>query len=133
MTRTLLHHSGVPHTMWVDAALTSVYLINFLPTPVLDWDIPYRRLYGQLPPYSSLRVFGCSCFPFLGPYVSNKLSTPSIECVFLGYSPQHKGYRCLDPNTSRVYISRHVTFNENSFPFQKSQVQSGSFNFKSSP
>jgi len=36
---------------------------------------------------------------------------------FLGYSPLHKGYRCLDTNTHRVYISRHVVFNENDFPY----------------
>ncbi|PRQ16261.1 putative RNA-directed DNA polymerase [Rosa chinensis] len=124
MTRTLLLTSGVPHNLWVEAVLTSVYLINLLPTPVFDWATPYSCLYGRSPPYSSLRVFGCSCFPYLGPYVSDKLSSRSIECVFLGYSPNHKGYRCLNPKTGRVYVSRNVLFNENSFPFKDLQVPS---------
>ena len=44
----------------------------------------------------------------------------SVECVFVGYSASHKGYRCLDRATGRVYISRHVVFNEDAFPFATS-------------
>jgi hypothetical protein len=35
----------------------------------------------------------------------------------LGYSPLHKGYKCLHVPTNRVYISRDVVFDENLFPF----------------
>ncbi|GKB00615.1 putative RNA-directed DNA polymerase [Tanacetum coccineum] len=41
----------------------------------------------------------------------------STRCVFLGYSPSHHGYRCLDISTERLYIARHVRFNEAQFPF----------------
>ncbi|GJW49721.1 putative RNA-directed DNA polymerase [Tanacetum coccineum] len=41
----------------------------------------------------------------------------STLCVFLGYSPSHHGYRCLDISTERLYIARHVCFNEAPFPF----------------
>lgn len=37
----------------------------------------------------------------------------------MGYSSNHKGYKCFDPYTNRTYISRHVIFNETSFPFSK--------------
>jgi len=36
--------------------------------------------------------------------------------MFIGYSPAHKGYLCLSP-TSKIYITRHVLFDENVFPF----------------
>ena len=42
----------------------------------------------------------------------------SIRCVFLGYSPLHKGYKCLHHISSRIYISRDVIFEEIAFPFQ---------------
>lgn len=36
---------------------------------------------------------------------------------FLGYSPIHKGYKCLHVPTGNVYISRDVVFDEHLFPF----------------
>lgn len=39
---------------------------------------------------------------------------------FLGYIPTNKGYKCFDPISEKLFISRHVTYHENSFPFQKS-------------
>ncbi|GJX88179.1 retrovirus-related pol polyprotein from transposon TNT 1-94, partial [Tanacetum coccineum] len=41
----------------------------------------------------------------------------STTCVFLGYCPSHHGYRCLDISNERLYIARHVHFNEAQFPF----------------
>jgi hypothetical protein len=38
-------------------------------------------------------------------------------CVFLGYRAMHKGYKCLDRRTGRIYISRDVIFDEAVFPF----------------
>jgi hypothetical protein len=37
--------------------------------------------------------------------------------VFLGYNNQHNGYKCVEPSTGRVYISRDVIFDETVFPF----------------
>jgi hypothetical protein len=45
----------------------------------------------------------------------HKLSPRFTRCVFLGYSADHKGYRCLDLSTNRLIISRHVVFDEDSF------------------
>jgi len=38
-------------------------------------------------------------------------------CVFIGYSLQHLGYKCLHIPTGRVYVARNVIFDELLFPF----------------
>ncbi|KAM1580053.1 hypothetical protein ACFX1Z_041414 [Malus domestica] len=114
--RTLLVQSQVPHMFWVEAFSTAIYLINRLPLGGL-LQSPWELLFFTSPDYSRLRVFGCGCYTWLKPYTTSKLDSKSKSCVFLGYSLQHKGYRCLDPLTQRVYISRHVLFDETTFPF----------------
>lgn len=46
------------------------------------------------------------------------MSFYSIKCVYLGPSMSHEGFKCLS-STGRIYISRHVIFNEKGFPFKK--------------
>ena len=104
---------------WVDAFQTALYLINRLPTRVLQYITPYEKIFHKSPSYDTLRVFGCACFPYLRPYNTNKLQFRSKQCVFLGYSLNHQGYHCLDQSTSHIYLSRHVIFDELSFPFQE--------------
>jgi hypothetical protein len=85
---------------------------------VLSYDTPLHHLFQKQPDYSLLRTFGCACWPNLRPYNNHKLLFRSKQCTFLGYSLSHKGFKCLDPDSGRVYISRDVTFDESLFPFQ---------------
>ncbi|KAM1320462.1 hypothetical protein ACFX2H_005342 [Malus domestica] len=118
IARTLLTASQVPHSYWVESFSTALYLINRMPTgsKLSPWEI----LFHKPPDYTTLKVFGCRCYPWLQPYTSSKLDPRSKACVFLGYSLNHKGYRCLDAQTGRIYISRHVIFDETTFPFHSS-------------
>ena len=92
---------------------------------MIDFDTPTERLLGTTPNYEALRIFGCACWPNLRPYNKRKLSFRSTRCVFLGYSPHHKGVKCLDTSTGRVYISRDVVFDESVFPFASLNPNAG--------
>lgn len=128
----LLAHSNLPLKMWDHAFVTAAYLINRMPSMSLANQSPYFKLLHKLPDYSHLRVFGCTCFPFLRPYNAHKLDYRSQECIFLGYSTIHKGYKCLAA-TGRIYISRDVLFNETRFPYSILFPSSSSATSTSSP
>ena len=113
----LLTHASLPLSYWTYAFATAVYLINRMPTPTLNLSSPYHKIFLTAPNYSKLRVFGCLCYPWLRPYTSHKLESRSKPCVFLGYSLTQSAYYCLDPSTSKIYVSRHVKFVESHFPY----------------
>ena len=98
----LLAHAAMPLKFWDEAFAMAVFLINRLPSRVINNETPHERLLGQPPDYSFLRTFGCACWPNLRPYNNRKLAFRSKQCVFLGYSPLHKGFKCLEPSVGRV-------------------------------
>lgn len=57
-------------------------------------------------------------------YNKDKFSKRTYPCVFIGYSPIHKGFRRLGPKTNKVYISRHVVFDEDVFAFNSQRLTS---------
>jgi hypothetical protein len=108
--RAFLLSASCPEHFLGEVALTAVYTINRLPSTALHNMIPFERLYGTPASYSSLRVFGYACFVLLQPHKHSKLEPRSHLCCFLRYEIEHKGYRCWDPISQRLHISRHVVF-----------------------
>ena len=113
----LLHKANLSNTFWSYAFSIAVYLTNRMPTPVLSLNSPYSLLFKAQPNYLKLKIFGCLCFPWLRPYQNHKLQNRSTKCVFLGYSLTQSAYLCYDTISSRLYVSRHVRFVEDTFPF----------------
>jgi transposase InsO family protein len=112
MIRTLLAHASLPPSFWHHALQMATYLLNILPNKKLALQTPTTILYQKLPSYSHLKVFGCLCFPLIPSTTRNKLQPRSKPCVFLGYPSNHRGYKCLDLSSHKIFISRHVIFDE---------------------
>jgi hypothetical protein len=115
--QTLLLQAHLPPRFWVEALHTSTYLLNCLPSTACPAPTPHQALFGTPPRYDHLRVFGCACYPNTAATAPHKLAPRSTLCVFLGYSPDHKGYRCFDLSSRHVLISRHVVFDESVFSY----------------
>ncbi|WVZ84815.1 hypothetical protein U9M48_031802 [Paspalum notatum var. saurae] len=103
--RSLLFQASMTPVYWVEPLGMSTHLINLLPTKTLNFSTPYQSLLGATP---SLWVFGCLCYPNTTATAPYKLAPRSARCVFLGLSPNHKGYRCLDLSSNRGCLPRHA-------------------------
>ncbi|RYR06213.1 hypothetical protein Ahy_B06g085995 isoform A [Arachis hypogaea] len=112
----MLAAASLPLLHWDDAFLSATYIINRLPSSNTKNLSPYELLHNHSPDYSFLKVFGCACYPCLKPYTSHKFDFKSDLSVFLGYAPNHKGYKCLT-KSGKVVITRHVLFDEHKFPY----------------
>jgi hypothetical protein len=70
----LLFASSDPPHFWDEAVSTATYLINIQPSSALQGGIPFERLCGKMPDYSSLRLFGYVCYVLLAPRERTKLT-----------------------------------------------------------
>lgn len=113
----MMFNAQAPSQYWFDAFSAATYTINRLPSAVLQGKTSFELLFGLIPNYTNFHPFGCRVFPCLHHYATHKLMPRSAPCIFLGYSCNYKGFRCLDLVTSRVYITRHAQFDESCFPF----------------
>lgn len=95
----------------------ATYLIDHLPTTLLNNVSPYGKLYARSPDCAFLCIFECARFPYLRPYLNNKLNSRSNLCVFTGYCSTHQGYNCLHLPTGLFFTARHVIFDEYKFYF----------------
>lgn len=109
---------------------TQQYTLLIAAITILNNKTPTELIFHSKPNYLFLKKFDCDYFPFLRPYNSTKFDYKSNRCIFLGYSLQHKGNKYFDPLCNKVYITKHVKFNENSFPY--AEIIS-SQNFASAP
>jgi Integrase core domain/GAG-pre-integrase domain len=110
VTRALLFSANLSKTYWSDAILTACYLINHLSSHIFDFQSPMEILYNRKFNISHLQVFGCICY--VHSQHAGKLDPHARKCVFIGYRSYKKGYKCYDPTSKRMYISRDVRFDE---------------------
>ena len=129
MARCLLFSSHVPNFFWGEVVLTVAYLINRMPSRVLGFHCPTKVLLNFFPHTRIVsadlpqKIFGCTAYVHVHSQHRTKLDPRSLKCIFLGYSPHKKGYKCYYPHTRKIYISRDVTFVENLPFYSKTAVQ----------
>lgn len=103
VARALLFQGGLSHKFWGEAVLHTAYLINLLPSVVLNWVSPYEKLHGKVPSFDQLKVFGCLVFAtVVGPH-QRKFDSRARKCIFLGYISGCKGFKLYDL-TARTFF-----------------------------
>ncbi|XP_073265503.1 uncharacterized protein [Populus alba] len=102
-----------------ECVLTAMHLINNLPTPLLSHQTPFERLYGKVPTYSHLKIFGCLAYA-TEVHAAHKFAPRAIRCVFLGYPVSQKAYKLYNLTTHKFFTSHDVVFHEHIFPYKSS-------------
>src|SRR4051812_610185 len=112
MTRALMFEMNVPKTLWGEAVMTAAYLINMIPSRILEMKTPCKMLLGETKFVVPPKVFGSTCFVCDHRPTVGKLDPRAIKCVFVGYPFCQKGYKCWSPTEKRFFVSMDVTFRE---------------------
>ena len=129
VARALLFQNKAPKYLWGEPILTGTYLINRMPSKILNFRTPLdvftsafpnNRLSCTLP----LKIFGCTVFVHIHEPNQGKLEPRAKQCVFVGYAPNQKGYKCFDPTSKKTFVTMDVTFFEKT-PFFSDRLQGG--------
>lgn len=119
IARALRFEANLPTTFWGECILTATYIVNRLPSKVINDKTPYEILFERYPEYDHMRVFGCLAYYKNTETNGDKFEPRGKPGVFLGYPPGKKGYKIYDLEKGKMVMTRDVKFIEDSFPFQK--------------
>ena len=89
-----------------------VYIMNRTPTTAVHDRKPEEKFCGRKPDLTHLKVFGCIAYVHVPDELRTKLDPKAEKCVFIGYSLEQKGYKCYNPATRQLRVSRDVVFDE---------------------
>ena len=81
--RSILAQAKLSKTFWVEALMTTTYVINRSPSTPLDGDIPQRVWTGKDMSYRHLRVFDCLAYVHVTNDKRGKLDPKTQPCIFL--------------------------------------------------
>ncbi|KAK9062516.1 hypothetical protein SSX86_019703 [Deinandra increscens subsp. villosa] len=115
--RALRFEANLPIKFWGECILTATYIINRLPSKIIQNKTPYEIVFGHKPDYEQMRVFGCLAYYRSTETEGDKFEARGRPGIFLGYPPGTKGYKLYDMEHKKMVVSRDVKFFEDKFPF----------------
>ena len=91
----MLNDKHMPKSYLAEAVNTTVYPMNRCTTSEVHKVTPHEKHYVHVPDEKR-----------------KKLDPKSEKCIPVGYSLEQKGYKCYNPSTQKVRVSRDVVFDE---------------------
>lgn len=130
MIHTMLAHTSVPTSFWHHVLQMATYLLNILPHKTFQNQLSMQLLYHRDPTCTYMRVFFCLCYPLFFPSNIHKLQPRSTLYDLLGYTLNHRGYKCFDLSNLKLITLRNVIFDDTQFHFTEIHFHSlHSYNF----
>src|ERR1044072_6522698 len=112
----LMFQSKFPQFLWTYAIQYVAFIINRVPTLILQGKTPFELLYGTQPDLHDLRVFGSLCYASTLAANITKFQRRARKGAFLGYKGDVKGCILFDLHSREVFLSRDVEFHETIMP-----------------
>lgn len=111
MVRCMLNDAHLEKTFWAEAITTANCLQNRIITSATN-KTPYEMYYKKRPQVKSLAVFRSRCYVKIPNHQRHKLENSAKEMILFGFDEHNSTiYRCYDPETKKIVISRDVNFN----------------------
>jgi len=108
----MLIEKNLPNYFCAEVVATVVYIMNRTPIVAVHGMTLEEKFTGKKPDVSHLRVFGCITYVHVPDEKRSKLDPKAEKCIFIGYSLEQKTYRCFNPSTRKLQVSRDVVFDE---------------------
>jgi hypothetical protein len=108
----MLNEKNLPNYFWAEAVAITVHIMNRTPTMAVHGMTPEEKFTSKKPDVSHLKMFGCIAYVHVPDEKRLKLDPKVEKCIFIGYSLKQKGYRCVNPSTRKLQVSRDVVFDE---------------------
>ena len=112
MTTCMLQSRKLTTNLWTEAMHVVEHIHNRVPHSSMKGNTPFEAYFGHKPDVSNLRVFGSTAWARIPLDKRRALQPQSIECMFIGYPDESKGFKLLYINTKQIIIKRSVKFDE---------------------
>ena len=90
----------------------ATHIHNRVPHSSMKGNTPFEAYFEHKPDVSNLWVFGSTAWARILLDKRRDLQPQSIECLFIGYPDESKGFKILDIKTKQIIIERSVKFDE---------------------
>lgn len=108
----LLFDANLSKSYWAEAVNMATYLINKT-ISAAHGKVPDEMFFNKKVDLTDLKIFGSPVMVHVPQEKRKKLDKKSMKLIFMGYDENTKGYRCINPVTRKLTISRDVVFHEN--------------------
>ncbi len=112
ITRAMLNEKNLPNLFWAKVVAIVIYIMNQTPTETVHGMTLKEKFTHKKPDVSHLKVFSCIAYVHVRDEKRSKLDPKVEKCIFIGYSLEQKGYKCFNPSTRKLQVSKDVVFDE---------------------
>ena len=119
----ILVQSGLPKSYWGEAMLCAAVTWNSTGTQEIS---PYELITGRQPDLLLLKPFRCRVYIHHPPSQQHHMEPRGEKAIFIGYSPEMKGYRIMRDASLKTYLIRSLhdcSFSPDVFPYDNPKVE----------